>query len=54
MLEQMKCPSVRITVYDAESLLTLNSCRQLTPWVALRHDYHPRDFTVYLYKTDRR
>ena len=29
---------------------TLAFCRTLTPWVALRHDYHPRDFTIYLYR----
>jgi SAM-dependent methyltransferase len=40
--------------FYADPLQTLDFCRQLTPWVALRHDYHPRDFTVYLYKTDRR
>ncbi len=26
---------------------------ELTPWVVLRHDYHPCDFTVYMYKTPR-
>jgi SAM-dependent methyltransferase len=25
-------------------------CRKLTPWVTLRHDYMPHDFTVYLYR----
>lgn len=36
--------------FYADPLQTLDFCRQLTPWVVLRHDYHPRDFTVYLYK----
>jgi hypothetical protein len=36
--------------YYADPLETVAFCRTLTPWVALRHDYHPRDFTVYLYK----
>ena len=29
---------------------TLDFCRTLTPRVQLRHDYHDRDFTVYLYR----
>jgi SAM-dependent methyltransferase len=36
--------------FHADPLKTLAFCRTLTPWVVLRHDYHPRDFTVYLYK----
>ncbi len=36
--------------YHADPLRTLDYCRRLTPWSVLRHDYHPRDFTVYLYK----
>jgi SAM-dependent methyltransferase len=36
--------------FYADPLETLGFCRTLTPWVVLRHDYHPRDFTVYLYK----
>lgn len=39
--------------FYADPLQTVDFCRRLTPWVVLRHDYHPRDFTVYLYKTDR-
>lgn len=39
--------------FYADPLQTVEFCRQLTPWVVLRHDYHPRDFTVYLYKTAR-
>lgn len=39
--------------YHADPAEVLNYCRTLTPWVALRHDYHPRDFTVYLYRARR-
>jgi len=30
--------------------VVLDFCKSLTRRVTLRHDYHPRDFTVYLYK----
>ena len=36
--------------FYADPLDTLAFCRTLTPRVVLRHDYHPRDFSVYLYK----
>jgi len=36
-----------------DPLLVLEFCHTLTPWVVLRHDYHPRDFTIYMYKTQR-
>lgn len=36
--------------FHADPLDTLSFCRTLSPWVSLRHDYHPRDFTIYLYK----
>lgn len=39
--------------FYADPLETVRFCRTLTPWVCLRHDYHPRDFTVFLYR-DRR
>ena len=39
--------------FYADPLQTVEFCRRLTPWVVLRHDYHPRDFTVYLYKAAR-
>jgi cyclopropane fatty-acyl-phospholipid synthase-like methyltransferase len=39
--------------FYADPLQTVQFCREMTPWVVLRHDYHPRDFTVYLYKTAR-
>jgi SAM-dependent methyltransferase len=37
--------------FYADPAEVLQFCRTLTPWVVLRHDYHPRDFTVYMYKT---
>jgi RimJ/RimL family protein N-acetyltransferase/SAM-dependent methyltransferase len=36
--------------FYADPAATLAFCRTLTPRVVLRHDYHPRDFTLYLYK----
>lgn len=36
--------------FYADPVKTLDFCRTLTPWLALRTDYHPRDFTIYLYK----
>lgn len=36
--------------FHADPARVLSFCRRLTPWVTLRHDYHPRDFTVYLYR----
>lgn len=39
--------------FYADPLQVVDFCRRLTPWVVLRHDYHPRDFTVYLYKNFR-
>lgn len=37
--------------FHADPAAVLDFCRTLTPLVALRHDYHPRDFTVVLRKT---
>jgi trans-aconitate methyltransferase len=37
----------------ADPIKVVDFCRRLTPWVVLRHDYHPRDFTIYMYKTGR-
>lgn len=34
--------------FHADPLDVLDFCRTLTKRVTLRHDYHPRDFTVYL------
>ena len=39
--------------YYADPLEVTAFCRTLTPWVAMRHDYHGRDFTCYLYKNRR-
>jgi len=36
--------------FHADPIATLEFCRTLTPWVSLRHDYMPHDFTVYLYR----
>lgn len=36
--------------FYADPLETLDFCHKLTSRVALRHDYHPRDFTIYMYK----
>jgi hypothetical protein len=43
-------PTQEAGEFHADPLETLAFCRTLTPWVVLRHDYHPRDFTVYLYR----
>ena len=40
--------------FQADPLATLEFCRTLTPWVTLRHDYMPQDFTVYLYRDANR
>lgn len=39
--------------FYADPLQTIEFCKRLSQWVVLRHDYHPRDFTVYLYKAPR-
>jgi hypothetical protein len=36
--------------FHADPVETLTFCRSLTPWVVLRHEYHERDFAVYLYR----
>ncbi len=36
--------------FHADPLQTVRFCRSLTPWVCLRHDYHLRDFTIFLYR----
>ena len=36
--------------FYADPLETVAYCKSLTEWVTLRHDYHPRDFTIYMYK----
>ncbi len=37
---------------DPEKALRI--CRGITPWVTLRHDYLPHDFTVYMYRGQKR
>jgi SAM-dependent methyltransferase len=37
---------------NPEKVITF--CRTLTPWVRLRHDYHPRDFSVFLLREPAR
>ena len=39
--------------FYADPLEVTAFCRTLTPWVVMRHDYHGRDFTCYLYKNRR-
>ena len=36
--------------FYADPAEILKFCQTLTSWVVLRHDYHPRDFTIYMYK----
>ncbi len=36
--------------FYADPLQTFAFCKTITPWVTLRHDYHPGDFTIYMYK----
>ena len=36
--------------FYADPLETIAFCQTLTPWVVLRHDYHLRDFTIYMYR----
>jgi SAM-dependent methyltransferase len=43
-------PSPVPDAFHAEPAQVLDFCRTLTPRVALRHDYLPHDFTVYLYR----
>jgi SAM-dependent methyltransferase len=39
--------------FHADPLEVLAFCRTLTPWVSLRHDYFPHDFTLYMYRGNR-
>ncbi len=39
-----------VNEFYADPVQVLKFCHELTPRVVLRHDYHPRDFTVYLYR----
>jgi len=36
--------------YHSDPSVVLRFCRKLTPWVRLRHDYLPHDFTIFMYK----
>ena len=40
--------------FFADPVELLGFCKTLTERLVLRHDYHPRDFTVYLYKPETR
>jgi SAM-dependent methyltransferase len=42
-------PSVEDTMLDPYEMLTF--CRTISPWVTLRMDYHPNDFTIYVRRT---
>lgn len=39
--------------FYADPLEVAAACQSLTPWIAVRHDYHPRDFSIYLSHTAR-
>jgi hypothetical protein len=47
-------PDMDVNEFHADPVKVLAICRNLTPWVVLRHDYHPGDFSVYLYHERRR
>lgn len=36
--------------FHADPLEVSSLCRLVTPWMVMRHDYHPRDVTYYLYR----
>jgi hypothetical protein len=40
--------------YREDPLRCLAFCRTLSPYVVLRHDYHPGDFTLYLRRQAQR
>lgn len=44
------CDDKEADEFYADPMKTLEFCRTLTPWVTLRHDYHSRDFTIYMHK----
>ncbi len=39
--------------FYCDPLQAFEFCRTLTPRVTLRHDYHPGDFTIYMYRDTR-
>lgn len=46
-------PYVENGEHHSDPVALLDFCRGLTPHVALRHDYHPRDMTFFLYRSPR-
>jgi SAM-dependent methyltransferase len=42
--------NTKLGYFSADPAETLNFCRTLTPFVMLRHDYLPHDFTMFLYR----
>jgi hypothetical protein len=38
--------------FHADPLRTIALCREMTPRIVLRHDYHPGDFAIYMYRPD--
>lgn len=40
--------------FYADPLQVLAMCKELTPWITFHHDYHPRDFSVFLHRTARK
>jgi len=38
----------------ADPIETYKWCSKISPWVTLRHDYMPHDFTIYIYKQQRK
>jgi SAM-dependent methyltransferase len=46
-------PSPVAGEHPLDPLETIAFCRTLTPWVVLRHDYLPHDFTIYCYRSAR-
>lgn len=36
--------------FYADPAEVIHFCKRMSPYVVLRHDYHPADFTVYLYR----
>lgn len=43
-------PNKDIGEFRADPTRVVEYCKSLSPWVVMRHDYHPSDFTIYLYK----
>jgi len=39
-----------LSEFYADPVNVINFCRKLTRKIVLRHDYHPADFTIYMYK----